>query len=262
MDKASDFKIGHILIKVLNLKEAVERFEQLGFTVTMGSIPSKATNAMIYFENGSFIELYTVPVEGTKKKIALKLLNVIKLFSPAKASRYINYVGTKEGMNDFALDCVKENSFGLMLESLNKRDFPVTKAIPMKRIDVKNCQIKWQMSFSRDARLPFFMDQYVPKVKLEKNQFTHKNGAKSIKELIISVDDYDYFIKNYQKLTSNFVEENEKSIFYFGDSSVVIEKGDKFQMKTLQLNGTISRNLPCEETYGTQIKLIKEEVVI
>lgn len=262
MDKISDFKIGHILIKVPNLKEGVETFEKLGFTVTMGSIPSKATNAMIYFANGSFIELYTVPIEGIKKKIALKLLNVVKIFSPAKANRYINYVGTKEGMNDLALDCVRKIPFETALESLNNREFPVTKAIPMKRIDAKNCQIKWQMSFSRDARLPFFMDQYVPKVKLEKNQFTHKNGAKNIKELIISVDDYEYFIKNYQKLTSNFVEENEKSIFYFGDSSVVIEKGNGFQMKSIHLNGTISRSLSSEETYGTLIKLIKEEAVI
>ncbi|MEG0733015.1 MAG: VOC family protein [Vagococcus sp.] len=257
MKKLSEFKIGHVLIKVLDLKTAVGDFENLGFTVTMGGLPDKATNAMIYFKEGSFIELYTVPLEGTKKKIALACLNIIKFFSPAKANRYINYLATKEGMNDFALDYVKDVPFTSIIDSLIQCDFPVTKAIPMKRIDAKNCQRTWQMSFSKDSRLPFFMDQYVPKLELEESQITHKNGATSLSELTISVDDYSYFITNYKKLTPDYIVEPSRSTFNFGDFSVVIEKGNKFAMNLLTLNGTTSKSFPSKATHGANIKIEK-----
>lgn len=37
------FKIGHVLIKVENLQDAVSDYQKLGFVVTMGGVPGKET---------------------------------------------------------------------------------------------------------------------------------------------------------------------------------------------------------------------------
>lgn len=59
---------------------------------------------MIYFKDGSFIELYSTSMEGFSEKIIPSILKIVRMFNRGKADLYINYTSSPEGMNDFALD--------------------------------------------------------------------------------------------------------------------------------------------------------------
>lgn len=179
------FKIGHVLIKVTDLQQAVLDYQKLGFNVVMGGLPGKATNAMIYFLDGSFIELYSTPMDGITGKLIPKILRIIRTFNRGKADRYINYTSSPEGMNDYALDSVPPDAFLENHKQLNAEGFTVSKPTHMKRIDAKNQKKEWNLSFPEDYRFPFFMDAYVPKSEPAKAEMMHQNGVSGIKELVI-----------------------------------------------------------------------------
>lgn len=255
MTKKAAFKIGHVLIKVSDLKTAVSDYEQLGFTVVLGSLPNKATNAMIYLQDGSFIELYTASV-GRMNGFALKLLKILRKLNPGKIDRYINYLSSNEGMNDFALDSVPRNAFKENIEIL---DLALSKPIAMKRIDAGNCERQWHLSFPKDYRLPFFMDDYVPEVKPTKEQITHSNGVLGIDELVINVVEYEYFVESYKKMTSKHTIGSAESKFYFANSCVKIQKSTSFNMESLTLKVEESIELDGNKTHNVIFKTQKEE---
>ena len=53
-------QLSHILYKVKDLHEAVTDFTNMGFTVTYGAEPNRAFNALIWFDEGPFIELFEI----------------------------------------------------------------------------------------------------------------------------------------------------------------------------------------------------------
>lgn len=246
------FKIGHVLFKVSDLKTAVSDYEKLGFTVVLGSTPDKATNAMIYLADGSFIELYTASV-GKMNGMVLALLKMLRKLNPGKIDRYINYLSFKEGMNDFALDSIPRNGFKESVEYLISEGVALSKPMAMKRVDVDNCERKWNLSFPKDYRLPFFMDDYKPAVKPTIEQITHKNGVLGIEELIINVVEYDYFVDTYKKLTSNYVEEDNQSYFYFDSSCIKLKKADEYHMENITLLVKEDYTFDGKDTHGVSI---------
>ncbi len=246
------FKMGHVLIKVADLNEAIKDYEKLGFTVVLGSTIEKATNAMIYFEDGSFIELFTASL-GKLDGFVLGLLKIFRKLSPIKIDRYLNYLSANEGLTDFALDSSPEGSFMTNITRLGKNGITLSKPISMKRVDSKGCERKWQLAFAEDFKLPFFMDVYTPKFIPSQEEFTHPNGVTSISQLVIAVDKYDYFVDNYKKMTTNYTESTLESQFHFGDCCVTLQKSNTFEMKELHLNASKPLDLTQKKTHGVKL---------
>jgi hypothetical protein len=58
MTKQSDCRISHVLYRVSDLHQAVEKLRDAGFIVEYGTEPEKAYNALIWFEQGCFVEIF------------------------------------------------------------------------------------------------------------------------------------------------------------------------------------------------------------
>ena len=250
--------MGHVLIKVSDLKKAVADFEQLGFTVTMGGLPDKAHNALIYLNDGSFIELYSVPL-GSFEKGVNYLLKLMKNLGNISASRYLNYLSSSEGMNDYALDNTEQINFEELIKNLKEVDLPMSKPLNKKRKDSQNVTRKWQLSFPKDSRLPFFMGKYSPEIIVSAEQKTHHNNVTGIHEIKITVPsaDYPYFIKTYKKLTSQNHVSLTKSTFYFGDTCICLIKGDVYKMSELVLTSNKEAKLASHLTHGVKLSTIQ-----
>lgn len=252
------FKLGHVLIKVFDLEEAVRDFEGLGFTVTMGSLPGKAKNALIYLSDGTFIELYDTSA-GKLDFAILRLLKVMAKFKPDKANRYLNYVTSDEGINDFAFDSVLEKEYHMNLKSLEENGLNLLEPTKKQRVDVTGCKRKWTLCFPKDWRMPFFMGPYEPKVILDNKQSFHENEVIGIHSLTIEVPEYNYFIETYKMMTESFEVSEDESIFYFGSSFIKLKRSDIYKIHSICLIGREKRSLSKELSHHASIEIIAEE---
>ena len=67
-------KFSHIQFKVNELHHAVTDFRKLGFVVEYGKNPKQATNAFIWFGQGAFFEIITMPKTAEKLAYPLGIL--------------------------------------------------------------------------------------------------------------------------------------------------------------------------------------------
>lgn len=223
------YKLGHVLIKVKNLDRAVTSFEKNGFVVCYGSKKETARNAMIYFENGSFIELFTT--EGPK---ALEILYpaLLKFFSfrdESFANRMKRYVMGPYGLSDFALDVEPSNQFEEAVANLNTERI-IFSTRKMKRVDNKGIPLRWKIAYCNDQELPFLMSAYSPELPHSPEIWAHKNGAVSIKSLFIETNDLRKTAKKYKELLG------KPSPWHFSNGELVLEPGNERGVSRLVLN--------------------------
>lgn len=92
-------KFSHIQFKVNELHRAVTDFRKLGFVVEYGKEPKQATNAFIWFGQGAFFEIITMP------KIAEKLAYPLGiLYGKGMRLRWQKYANLKGGIADIGIE--------------------------------------------------------------------------------------------------------------------------------------------------------------
>lgn len=179
----TDFKIGHILIRVNDLSKAVKDFEEMGFTVIYGSNKKRARNAMIYFQDGSFLELFCVSKNKLVKKMLRFFIKIFKPFGFPIFSRYLMYLEDGEGLTDWALDCVPSNDYDSIVKYIETY-MNLSKTKTMKRKEEDGVVVSWKMTVPKDSQYPFFMSSYFPEINHPKQ---HPNGIIGIKSVHLEV---------------------------------------------------------------------------
>ncbi len=167
-------RLSHILYKVKNLHEAVADFEKMGFTVRYGTRKDKAFNALIWFEDGPFIELFAI-----KNIPSLFIFLAKRIGKEAALQRFEYYSKADYGWVDYAIendryDLDKENN---LLTELGYK----YSTLPGSRKNIEHIKLKWKLSIPFDLGLPFLMSAYKPNPRPYSIQ--HANGAKRIKAL-------------------------------------------------------------------------------
>ncbi len=207
---AKEMRLSHVLYKVKDLHQAVKDFEDMGFTVRYGKKKEKATNALIWFEDGRFIELFTI------NESAKPILRFLKLFGKkAAAKRFLYYANADYGWVDYAIE---NDRYDLEKEKVK------LKALGCKysnfkglRTNINGLKLKWLMVVPDDLGLPFLMTDYNPSPRPE--TINHPNGATSISTFVWGAS-----------------EENIKIIRQFtSDEKLILEQGEGF--KKIELEG-------------------------
>ncbi len=202
--------LSHILYKVKNLEEAVKDFEDMGFTVRYGAKKEKAFNALIWFEEGPFIELYTIS-KWTKVFVFLAKL----IGKGAVARRFQYFIDSDYGWSEYSLE---NNRYELEAENAMLKQLGCQySTINASRKNIYGQKLRWKLSMPLDLGIPFFMSAYKPNPRPQ--SIEHRNGAKSVRSLTWGVPSEN--IEIIQQFTD--------------DSRLQLEVGSGFQ--SIELEG-------------------------
>lgn len=174
----------HIICKVNDLAQAVSDYEGLGFAVQRGDAPNKAINAMIWFEQGPFIELLLAKRAGPPNV-------VVRAHSALMPNGYLkrldNWCNQPEGWCDIVLE-THETDVQPVVKRLRAQGMKIAGPFTRDRTPPDTSVIiRSQTAFPHNARMPLLMGVYRPNPRPE--QITHPNGATGVAKIAAGVED-------------------------------------------------------------------------
>lgn len=167
-------KLGHILIKVNDLDEAVKEYTEKGFIVEYGK-KKNPYNALIYFAEGPYLELFHNSGIPSFARIILKLLG-----KKALLHRLNTWENAKEGLIAVALeaDRFEVDIEQQILDAANLKYFKARSG----RTDTKGRKLRFQGIMPDDMEIPFFGTKFNINVRPPKD-YIHPNGVRRIKSV-------------------------------------------------------------------------------
>ncbi|PWK20063.1 glyoxalase-like protein [Arcicella aurantiaca] len=232
-------RIDHVLIRTTNLKKAISDFQEMGFTVCLGAKAHKAYNAMIYFEDESFIEL----VDVSRFPYIMQLLAKTHFmdFISGFFNRICSYSVSSENILDFA--CYSDNI--IATHKKLKNEFKVSRIFSLKRHNEQLQTIHWRLFSPQNLNLPFIMSGYHPYKYVSKTVLLHTNQTKGIKRIDVGFSENENQIEvNLLKMFSPnqvLVEPNQIRVI-LRQSEIRYQKAHKNAVSRITLSNTIVSN--------------------
>ncbi|MDO5732836.1 MAG: VOC family protein [Eubacteriales bacterium] len=169
-------RFSHILYKVKDKEEACRDFEAMGFTISRGGV-----NPKIWFEDGSFIELFDMKIS----KLILSLMRLLGMKDIA--NKFQHYQDADYGFMDFSLEV---DGFDLEHENsmLRQMGYSFCSKLMKKKDPITGAKLRWRSTFVEDLKFPFlvatgnFMNHAKPAV------IAHRNGATRLNRVVWGAD--------------------------------------------------------------------------
>lgn len=176
-------RCSHVLCKVDDVRTVVRDYEDLGFTVEWGSAPERAHNALLWFEEGPFIEFFQLPSAFRLVKWPMSAV-----YGTAAGERLARWARPGEGWRDLALE-TDDTELGAAHRSLRSSGVPVSRVMKGRRTRPDGVPVRYQFLTARPARLPFVVSAYDPPQRPA--AVHHPNGARRITRVRLGVADAD-----------------------------------------------------------------------
>ena len=181
-------KFDHAVIVVPELQCAMDNFKALGFEVQRGGANGPTHNALIYFRDGTYIELIT-PVRRSARIVfrglyATGLLGFVAGRQAGIMTRFLMWFGAPAGLRDW---CVRCDSLDGTIEKLREQGVETTDAQCFSRKRPDGEVAKWRLAGPVDSRLPFLIEDITPteiRVPFEGN-CNHPNGVTGISAVVV-----------------------------------------------------------------------------
>ena len=186
-------KPSHISFRVNCIQDAYKTFSECGFTVQWGSNPQKAHNAIIWFDEGPFIELFQFP------RIFRPIHYVLRWTKGKGAGdRWRSWSDAKEGWCDLALEPI-EKSLQYNLKAIRSKliaqNIECSKIVHGKRVRPDGQSVRYQVLAPLPNTLPFIVSAYDPPQRPQKTK--HKNGAIRISQICTKIKKSDFSKFNF-----------------------------------------------------------------
>ncbi|MEE9273573.1 MAG: VOC family protein [Robiginitomaculum sp.] len=189
------FEVDHIVIKVKNLKMAINKFEGLGFSITAGGDHGFTHNALIPLENDTYIELIS-----TKSQMAKALFKAMDDTGFAKwqlysrnniVGRLIKWFSLPPGPVDW---CVRERkTIPKTNEHVKSKKANWTTQRKFSRVKKDNAEIRWMLAAPKSNLLPMLIKDITSR-KLRVPKYTvgmHANGAILLDAILFPQEDFE-----------------------------------------------------------------------
>lgn len=227
----------HLVVKVNHLHQATDSFSKAGFTVTQGGTHKVgfSENALIYFKDGSFIEL--LAMKKGPKTSALRLYSKTRAFMSLKYSRtwglfhrfYDRALTLPEGITDF---CLLTESLSSDLDRTNKSGLFVTKPLTVSRKKPDGSLVKWEMASTLLAELPFLRGPYFPYTPPSESATSHANGISGISSISMLALDYKEIVRNLATLLNaepegSSASGDQQAMFKIGSTRLIVRKSSE-----------------------------------
>jgi len=276
VEKTSQLMLEHVIIRVNDLQQAIENFELLGFTVTPGGAHEGGIshNALIYFEDRSFIEL--VAFEDSFFVKAGLNSGILGFFLQKGEDhikyRFIETIDFPEGFIDSAL-----------LSHFIKKDTQLARQRGLKTAPITHFErekpngkiVGWDIMSPLSSAVPFVRGPYVPEQIIGPGKMAHKNGAVGMANVKYAVTDLSASMKEYEYLLGtdalvSTVDGKSMAEFKLGDASIYlfsidehadlanfVQKRRDVPIQLTLLTGLTEQagSLPIERTHGAEIIL-------
>ncbi len=189
--KGYKFQLDHVVIVVPSLVWAIEQFQALGFKVDLGGDNGPTHNALISFEDGSYVELVCVRSALMKNVFRFlcrtRCIYLVKPFISDLTFRFACLLGGSSGIQDW---CVKHESLAQVRE---KFGFSRTSRIEkLTRIKPDLEIVEWRLLAPIERRLPFLIEDITDSALRIPSASAHKhaNGCVGISGLLLNTAIY------------------------------------------------------------------------
>jgi hypothetical protein len=161
--------IDHLVIAVNDLEQASRDYQQLGFTVIPGGKhPVGSHNALVAFEDGSYLEL-------------------IAFYRDAPDHRWWEPLQKGERLVDY---CMQTDDLAGDTRRLRECGVAINDPVPWSRTRPDGYELQWQLSLVTGTQrgvAPFLIQDVTPRSERVPTQCDHANGATGIGTLSIVV---------------------------------------------------------------------------
>ncbi|MEM7217858.1 MAG: VOC family protein [Pseudomonadota bacterium] len=170
----------HVLCKVDDLHAAVEAWRDAGFTVQFGDAGSRAINALVWFDEGPFIEL--ILAERARPPRAFEFV-VKHLLRSRWVQRFDRWATQRDGWCELALET--HGSVKPVVAEAREWGLKVFGPVNNRRQPPDSPPIKTQTAFPHDLDLPILMGAYRPNPRPTRT--AHANGASGIRQIALEL---------------------------------------------------------------------------
>jgi len=176
-------RCSHVVCKVDDIGAAVRDFAGAGFSVEWGSDPRRARNALIWFSQGPFIELFEVPPAYGMLRWPFTVL-----YGRAAGERLARWTRSGRGWCDVALE-TDATDLAPARAALRAAGVNVSRVIEGSRTRPDGQRVRYQLLMPLSARLPFVVSAYDPPQRPQR--VVHTNGAQQIARVHLAVSAAD-----------------------------------------------------------------------
>ena len=186
--------LDHVVISVSNLKKSVEQFKSLGFHVEYGGQNGPTHNALIFFKDGTYIELISLRFRFLKALLKTRLLLAHLSFDNRKTislnARFSTWFNQKPSMCDWCLRC---EDIHKTVAALQTQGQVMTKVENFERMRPDGMVAKWRLSGAESRSLPFLIEDISsPNIRVPyAENSNHDNGVIGISGLTVNQQDLD-----------------------------------------------------------------------
>ena len=250
----------HAVIVVPSLETAIENFTTLGFQVQRGGANGPTHNALIYFSDGTYIELIT-PIHRSARIVfrTLHLAGLLGLLArrqPGVMARFVHWFGAPAGLRDWCIRCA---SLDKTVENFRALGLKTSDAMKFSRKRPDGQVAKWRLAGPLDTSLPFLIEDTSPtqiRVPFEDN-CNHPNGVTGVSALVLSGAAQAATVQSLQQLFPDTAAPD--STCTIGTVEIRSLTGNNTPTElTLELSssGEVKGLLARDKTFGTQIVLV------
>lgn len=256
-----DIFLDHIIIFVPDLRDAISTFSSLGFNVVSGGEHQVTENALIVFEDQTYLELLALKPSRSRKYIRFAALTgILKMIAGTKMDmgwRLMPWVTRKYGSIDWCMrvkdvEQTLEHWEGNELINLGHQEFS------RKRPDGQTA--KWILGSLKDVDLPFLLsDVSGMHLRISAPTAPHPNGVTGINKVWIATKNMPQAIRRFDSCflrdTSN---SNGNSCYLAGGKQLELVNSSHHKGKiALQLKGSREEDqiLDPRKTFGMRIMI-------
>ena len=178
--------LDHVVLFVDDLDDAVNIFSSYGFTVTPGGINGPTHNALIAFENETYIELIALQKRTTRQLFKFMcrsgLLRLRSLIKTDLNNRLFGWFSKQQGFRDI---CFRATSLEAVSRECQTRSIALTPIIPFNRHRPDGVTVSWYLAGAVNEAEPFFIEDKTPlNLRIPDGAArVHANGAVGIIEV-------------------------------------------------------------------------------
>ena len=160
----ASFELDHLVVVVKDLEKATSIFRDKGFYVSPGGSHGLTINALIFFEEGPYIELIAMKSNLLRKifKILhfLRFLKVIEFLAPSLMHRFINWFAQSNGIRDI---CFSNSNFKNNIFPHSKNKYTLLPKKKFYRETLSGKKAEWYLAGYQMHSLPFFIEDITNK---------------------------------------------------------------------------------------------------